>query len=98
MRQAGFLAAAGIYALQHHVERLADDHEKARRLAELVNARYQGAASAHTNMVFVDLPGAELSALQARLQQRGIIIRGSRWVTHLDVSFEDVEAVGRALG
>lgn len=98
MRQAGILAAAGIYALRHHVERLAEDHAKAARLAELVNARYQGAARPFTNMVFVDLPAAELAALQARLKANDIVIRGPRWVTHLDVSFDDVERIGTALG
>ena len=97
MRQAGILAAAGIYALSHHVERLAEDHQKAARIAELVNARFQGAASHHTNMVFVDLPGEQLEALRERLAAEGVIIRGARWVTHLDVSFEDVERFGELL-
>jgi threonine aldolase len=97
MRQAGMLAAAGIHALEHHVERLAEDHDKAARLALLVNERYQGAATHHTNMVFVDLPAQELAALREKLAAEDIVIRGSRWVTHLDVSFEDVERVGEAL-
>jgi threonine aldolase len=97
MRQAGFLAAAGSYALQHHVERLAEDHANAARLAELVNARYQGAATAYTNMVFVDLPGQELDRLRTRLAAEDIVIRGARWVVHLDVSAEDVARVGEVL-
>ncbi len=98
MRQAGILAAAGIYALEHHVARLEEDHRKAERLTALVNDRYPGAASHHTNMVFVALPDDELARLAGRLRDAGIVIRGSRWVTHLDVSFEDVERVGDALG
>jgi threonine aldolase len=97
MRQAGFLAAAGSYALTHHVERLAEDHHKAERLAELVNARYPGAASQHTNMVFVALPPPELAALQTRLAGHGVLIRGPRWVLHLDVSMDDVERIGGLL-
>ncbi|MEZ5560454.1 MAG: low-specificity L-threonine aldolase [Pseudomonadales bacterium] len=97
MRQAGVLAAAGIYALEHNVDRLAEDHDKAARLAALVNERYQGAAAHHTNMVFVDLPEAELSNLRERFARRGIVIRNDRWVTHLDVSFNDIETVGDAL-
>ncbi len=97
MRQAGILAAAGIYALEHHVARLEEDHRKAERLAALVEERYPGAASQHTNMVFLALPDDELTRLAARLREAGIVIRGSRWVTHLDVSFEDVERVGDAL-
>ena len=97
MRQAGFLAAAGIHALEHHVERLAEDHDKATRLAALVNARYPGVACHHTNMVFLDLPVAELESLQARLASHDVIISGSRWVTHLDVSFDDVERIGELM-
>lgn len=97
MRQAGFLAAAGIHALEHHVERLAEDHDKAERLAGLVNARYQGAATHHTNMVFVDLPAADMAALRERLHEHGVVIRGERWVLHLDVSFADVERIGEIL-
>jgi threonine aldolase len=97
MRQAGILAAAGSYALTHHVERLAEDHANAARLAELVNARYPGAASQHTNMVFVALPAAELATLQTRLAEHGVLIRGARWVLHLDVSADDVERVGGIL-
>ncbi len=97
MRQAGILAAAGVHALRHHVERLAEDHEKAVLLAERVNDRYPGAASQHTNMVFVDLPGAEMAALRERLAAHQVFVRGPRWVTHLDVSFEDVKRVASVL-
>jgi len=97
MRQAGVLAAAGIYALEHHVSRLSEDHRNAARLGALVNERYPDAATSHTNMVFVDLPEAELKALIARLKSRGVLIRGPRWVVHLDVSAEDIERVGEAL-
>lgn len=97
MRQAGILAAAGSYALTHHVERLAEDHANAARLAERVNARYPGAATHHTNMVFVDLPADALAALQARLLDHGVLIRGPRWVVHLDVSAADVERIGGIL-
>tara|TARA_Y100001933_G_scaffold227451_1_gene242167 strand:- start:40 stop:1023 length:984 start_codon:yes stop_codon:yes gene_type:complete len=97
MRQAGILAAAGIYALEHHVERLADDHANAARLAELVEQRYPGRVSQHTNMVFLDLPEPELQTLERDLRARDIVIRGGRWVVHLDVSAADVERVGEAL-
>ncbi len=97
MRQAGILAAAGIYALEHNVARLGEDHDNAARLAELVNERFPGAAESHTSMVFVNLPEAEMTALKARLLDRGILIRGTRWVVHLEVTAEDVATVGRAL-
>ena len=98
MRQSGILAAAGLHALEHHVARLADDHDHAAALAAAVNARYQGAARQHTNMVFVDLPDAELQRLIKRLAEQQILIRGARWVTHLDVTREDVERVAKAVG
>ncbi len=97
MRQAGVIAAAGRYALSHHIERLAEDHEKARLIAAAVNDRYQGAAQQHTNMVFVNLPDAELKKLLDHFSTQQIRVTRARWVTHLDVSFEDVERIGSAI-
>ncbi len=112
MRQAGIVAAAGVYALDHHVERLADDHARARRLAE-------GLASAglpidleqvETNFVQVDVGPLELTKQEAlaRLAADGVGLSGTvhptvlRAVTHLDVSDEDIdraiELIPRALG
>ena len=93
MRQAGILAAAGIHALDHHVARLADDHARAARLAEAVNERYQGCAEQHTNMVFVTVPEAEMTHLITHMAEHDILIRGARWVTHLDISDADVDRV-----
>jgi threonine aldolase len=93
MRQAGVIAAAGIYALEHNVDRLADDHEKTRMVAEGVNARYPGGAESHTNMVFVNLADAELQRLVQQFAQQHIRISRGRWVLHLDVSSEDVERI-----
>ena len=106
MRQAGFLAAAGLYALDHHVERLAEDHENARLFAEIVSGA-EGVSlpsdSIETNIVFVDVSGTGLTAeeVSARLEAQGINIGVSgetllRAVTHLDVSREQVEEAGRA--
>jgi threonine aldolase len=93
MRQAGVIAAAGLYALEHNVERLQEDHDKARLLAEAVNERFQGAAEQHTNMLFVNLTGDELGRLVAHFAAHRIRISRARWVLHLDVSFEDLERV-----
>ena len=111
MRQAGIVAAAGLYALDHNVERLADDHARARRLAE-------GWAAAglpvdlelvETNFVQLDVAAlglAEDEAL-ARTRDEGVLLSQTRpgtlrAVTHLDVDDDDVElalaAVPRALG
>jgi threonine aldolase len=103
MRQAGIIAAAGVYALRHHVKRLADDHANARRLAEglaaLPGVRLDP-ATVETNLVFFDLVG-ELTASAAvdRLLARGVRMgalgeRTIRAVTHLDV---DTDGIERAL-
>ncbi len=100
MRQAGIVAAAGLYALEHHVERLADDHARARRLAEgLAELPGVGAgpATVDTNIVVFDAPDAP--AFSAALARRGVRIGAIgptrlRAVTHLDV---DDDGIDRAL-
>ncbi len=95
MRQAGFLAAACLYALDHHVARLAEDHANAERLAAAlrdVPAIEVGAQA--TNMVFARLPEAHAAALARYLAARGILIdavSSARFVTHLDVTGEDID-------
>ncbi len=101
MRQIGFLCAAGRYALAHHVERLAEDHEHARMLAEAVAAA--GARidldTVQTNMVWFEVDDGP--AVVAALQQRGVLCLalGSRirLVTHLDVDRAGVERACGAL-
>jgi threonine aldolase len=100
MRQAGIIAAGGIWALRHHVERLAEDHANARRLAEGL-AELPGIAldpkTVETNLVFFDLTGpldaaAAVAALLARGVRMGALgARTIRAVTHLDVSAAQVE-------
>ena len=97
MRQAGVLAAAGSHALTHHVERLADDHRRARALADALRALGWNAVRHATNMVFVDRPAPELDALRRFLEPRGVTIRGSRWVVHLDVTDADIEHTATAV-
>ncbi len=109
MRQAGILAAAGRYALQHHRERLAEDHANARRLADGLTA--MGGLLPYpveTNLVFAAFTGRSAAELSARLAAAGVLANpeGSRpdllrFVTHLDVSRADVdealERISRAL-
>ncbi|WP_431125182.1 low-specificity L-threonine aldolase [Variovorax paradoxus] len=101
MRQAGLLAAAASHALDHHVDRLAEDHALARRLAEgLEGIEGLKVEAPHTNIVFVDLTGAaqaRSAELLAHLNQQGILATGLyrlRFVTHLDV---DAAGVDRAV-
>ena len=95
-RQAGMLAAACLHALDHHVDRLADDHARAARLASAL-ATVDGIRllGQHTNMVFVDVPAGQLRALDAHLRLAGIRISIGylptlRLVTHLDVDDDDI--------
>jgi len=86
MRQVGILAAAGLHALDHHIERLADDHENARFLAEACGVDPAGVDS---NIVVIDVPDAP--AVVSRAREAGVLIsavgpRTARVVTHLDVS------------
>ena len=99
MRQAGIVAAAGLYALEHHIERLADDHANASRLAEGLGA-IDGVKidSCATNMVFIRLDDQgrdDIPDLQEELEARGVHTRWSgsqsRLVTHLDVSAADID-------
>jgi threonine aldolase len=112
MRQAGIVAAAGVYALDHHVDRLADDHARARRLAEGLAAA--GVAvdldAVETNFVQLDVEPYGLTKWEAlaRLKEHGVGLSATvhptrlRAVTHLDVSDEDIERaidqIPRALG
>jgi threonine aldolase len=95
MRQAGVLAGAALYALEHHVDRLAEDHAKARRLAEGLQGLPGVTVEApETNMVFVDLAPEKAGGAVQRLQQRGVLCTGlyrMRFVTHLDVGHDDIE-------
>lgn len=97
MRQAGVLAAAGRYALAHHVERLADDHRRARRLAEMTGVDPDGVA---TNLVIV--PVADALRFTEAARQEGVLVsaldrRRVRLVTHLGVDDAAVERAGTVL-
>ena len=95
LRQAGILAAAGIYALEHNVERLAEDHANAALLAQsLADIEEITVTPPQTNILYVDLPASAVTTLGPFLRERGIIATVGphmRLVTHLDVSRADVE-------
>jgi threonine aldolase len=98
MRQAGFLAAAGIYALEHHIDRLAHDHDNAKRLAKgLEDLGLAVERAPETNIVMFQTPGAP--ALVDSLRARGVLVSSMgpnriRAVTHLDV---ETRAIDEAL-
>ncbi|CAD5374937.1 L-allo-threonine aldolase, PLP-dependent [Rubrivivax sp. A210] len=96
LRQAGVLAAAALYALDHHVERLAEDHAHARRLAEgLAGLPGVTVLPPQSNIVFVDLDPARAAGVVERLRARGLLCTGLyrlRLVTHLDVGAADIAA------
>jgi threonine aldolase len=107
MRQAGVLAAAATYALAHHVDRLAEDHVRARRLADAlsqVDGIDLDPAHVETNIVIfgVDRQGGAAAFLSHLLEKHGV--RGSiagpsrvRFVTHLDVNDEDIDVAVKAV-
>jgi threonine aldolase len=99
MRQVGIIAAGALYALQHHRERLAEDHANARRLAEGI-AELPGIdldpATVETNIVIFRVTRVPAATLAERLQAAGVLVlardaESIRAVTHLDVSRGQVE-------
>lgn len=103
MRQAGILAAACLYALDHHVERLAQDHANAERLAAgLRGLPGVRALTQATNMVFVEFEPALCEGLTQAMRSQHILMNAvyggpTRLVTHLDVSEADVDRVVKAV-
>jgi threonine aldolase len=107
MRQAGVIAAGALYALEHHIERLAEDHANAKRLADAIRAIDGFSLEPEvvdTNIVIFGIaPQIGTAAdVAARLQERGLLMlaiseRQIRAVTHLDVNAEDVAAASQIL-
>lgn len=97
MRQAGVLAAACLYALEHNVERLADDHTNAANLSRgLAQIPQLKVATPQTNIFYIELPPGAVDALRATLLRehiRATVGQHTRLVTHLNVSAADVERV-----
>ncbi|MFQ2036888.1 low-specificity L-threonine aldolase [Aeromonas veronii] len=99
MRQAGILAQAGLFALEQHVTRLADDHRRAKRLAEglaALSGIELDLSLVQSNMVFLRLREGESAPLLAFMKERGIIFSGYgelRLVTHLQINDDDIEEV-----
>ena len=95
MRQAGYLAAAGLYALDHHVQRLAEDHANAEYLAQGLRAAGFAVEPVHTNMVYLQI-GDKADAIKAFAAERGVKLSAAarlRMVTHMDVSRAQIDQV-----
>jgi threonine aldolase len=105
MRQVGVLCAAALHALEHNLPRLAEDHEKARRLAERLAAApgvELDAKSVETNIVIFRLKRSDAASFARRAAERGVLVGPAgrdriRVVTHLDVSPEEVDAAAGLL-
>lgn len=105
MRQVGVVAAAGIYALEHHIPRLKDDHAHAKRLAELLQSIPSisvDPSQVETNIIVfkVTESGKETNELLAECKHAGVLLNSVgnhafRAVTHFDVSAQDIEEAGR---
>jgi threonine aldolase len=105
MRQAGIIAAAGIYALRHNVERIAEDHENARTIARaLAGTKWASVdpEDVETNMVYFRTPGRDAAKVVQALEAQGIRSGATgpdqvRFATHLDVSRDDTKEIVRIL-
>lgn len=100
MRQTGILAAAGLYALEHHVDRLDDDHRRAKTIAlalqesSWAKVDMQGV---QTNVIFFTVPGFSANQIISQLAEVGILANNEgpvvRLVTNLDISEEDTNVI-----
>ena len=98
MRQVGVIAAAGIYSLDNMIQRLAEDHVNAKKLAEGL-AEIDGISvdpdNIHSNIVFFSIPPGSAAAISANLKERGILVNPGepmmRMVTHYGISSEDID-------
>lgn len=105
MRQSGILAAAGLYALDHNLDRISEDHANARRFAEILSdSQTVRPSNPESNIVMVDLQrdGATAEAASARLADAGVRMsaygpKRLRAVTHLDVTRADIERAARII-
>ena len=110
MRQSGILAAAGLYALEHNRDRLADDHRRARRLAEdagKITGLSVGVPDTNIAMLDIEIPGLGADAVLPLLSEEGVLMvpfgpKRIRAVTHMDVDDEGIDralaALARAMG
>jgi threonine aldolase len=105
MRQVGILAAAGLHAIEHHFDRLQDDHDRASRIGALLSAHPSvlEVAPVETNIVIAQLKGGRPASELVEAQQTAGVLCSAfgpdkvRWVTHLDFGDGDLDQVLRSL-
>ncbi|MDC7232303.1 MAG: threonine aldolase family protein [Spirochaetales bacterium] len=105
MRQAGVVAAAGLYALEHNRERLAEDHDHARELAECLNSSGWAEVDlsrVETNIVFFKTPGRDAKGVEAKLAEKGVMVIATapeelRLVTSLEVNSGQIKEACRII-
>lgn len=105
MRQAGIIAAAGVYALTHNIERLQEDHENARAIARALAAASWARvdpADVVTNIIYFDTPGRSADDIVKALSRQGLLALATgphqiRFVTHLDIAAEDTKEIVRII-
>ncbi len=104
MRQSGYLAAAGLYALENNIERLAEDHDRAKELATYLaelSDRHKINVSQNTNMVFFEPESGDHQPLLDHLRSNGFLVTGKkpafRFVTHLGINDEDIEMFAQSI-
>ncbi len=101
MRQAGVIAACGLYALEHNVDRLSDDHERARMLAQGLSGIADLPVRHHTNMVFIEPQAEDLEPLRLYLEARQVLFGHQqppiRMVAHLDIDDAGIERAIEAI-
>jgi threonine aldolase len=99
MRQAGVLAAAGLYALENNVQRLAEDHANAGHLADGLRDAGFKVSVPQTNVVYVDVPPAQIPNLKVHLKSRGVfatVVPRTRLMTHMDLPRKKIDAAVQA--
>jgi threonine aldolase len=100
-RQAGMLAAAGLYALEHHIGRMAEDHANAKLLAQALRDRGLTVSEPETNIVLIEVP-ADAAGVVGRAREQGVLIgamgpRTLRAITHLDVTEKSVRLAAQGI-
>jgi threonine aldolase len=99
MRQSGVLAAAGLYALEHNVLRLAEDHGNAEYLAGKLRAAGLKVSVPQTNVVYVDVPTAQIDGLKTHMREHGVIVAvapRTRLMTHMDLPRAKIDVAVQA--